>query len=114
MLSAHAFHLDKSKILSFGEGLKCLLCFTFQGLILGLGLQHKTVEDLEKEIDLPVSQLLGLFTKVIRKMVTFLNEVLEKDIEKEMIEKQEITLAPTSQTLEEDLVGLVCLLFITG
>lgn len=38
-------------------------------MLLGLGLQHKTVEDLEKELDLPSSQLLGLFNRIIRKVV---------------------------------------------
>lgn len=41
----------------------------FQGLLLGLGLQHRTIEDLEKELDLPASQLLGLFNRIIRKIV---------------------------------------------
>ena len=39
-----------------------------QALLLGLGLQHKIVEDLEKELDLPATQLLGLFNKVARKL----------------------------------------------
>uniref|UniRef100_A0A3B4CRJ8 RNA cytidine acetyltransferase n=1 Tax=Pygocentrus nattereri TaxID=42514 RepID=A0A3B4CRJ8_PYGNA len=38
-------------------------------LLLGLGLQHKSVDDLEKEIDLPSSQLMGLFNRLIRKVV---------------------------------------------
>lgn len=43
--------------------------FYLQALLLGLGLQHKTLEDLEKELDLPSSQLLGLFNRIIRKVV---------------------------------------------
>uniref|UniRef100_A0A8B9H9A8 N-acetyltransferase 10 n=1 Tax=Astyanax mexicanus TaxID=7994 RepID=A0A8B9H9A8_ASTMX len=38
-------------------------------LLLGVGLQHKTVDDLEKEIELPSSQLMGLFNRLIRKVV---------------------------------------------
>ena len=45
----------------------------FQGLLLGLGLQHRTIEDLEKELDLPASQLLGLFNRIIRKIVQVCN-----------------------------------------
>lgn len=37
--------------------------------MLGIGLQHKSVEHLEKEIDLPSSQLMGLFNRLIRKFV---------------------------------------------
>lgn len=40
-----------------------------QALLLGIGLQHKSVDQLEKEIDLPSSQLMGLFNRVIRKIV---------------------------------------------
>ncbi|KAG9328103.1 hypothetical protein JZ751_016551 [Albula glossodonta] len=38
-------------------------------LLLGVGLQHKTVDQLEKEIELPSSQLMGLFNRLIRKVV---------------------------------------------
>lgn len=41
----------------------------FQALLLGIGLQHKSVEQLEKEIDLPCSQLMGLFNRLSRKFV---------------------------------------------
>ncbi|XP_061182821.1 RNA cytidine acetyltransferase-like [Saccostrea echinata] len=74
-------------------------------LLLGLGLQHKTVEDLEKELDLPSSQLLGLFNRIIRKVVNSLNEVKEEDVEKDMIERKEITLQPTEQSMEEELTA---------
>lgn len=41
----------------------------FQALLLGIGLQHKSVEQLEKEIELPSSQLMGLFNRLVRKFV---------------------------------------------
>lgn len=40
-----------------------------QALLLGIGLQHKSVDQLEKEIELPSGQLMGLFNRVIRKVV---------------------------------------------
>ena len=43
--------------------------------MLGLGLQHKSVEDLEKELDLPSTQILGLFNRAIRKMSQVQNNV---------------------------------------
>lgn len=49
-----------------------MFCFPsplFQALLLGIGLQHKSVEQLEKEIELPSSQLMGLFNRLIRKFV---------------------------------------------
>ena len=42
---------------------------SFQALLLGVGLQHKTVTQLEKEIELPGTQLMGLFNRLIRKIV---------------------------------------------
>lgn len=82
-------------------------------MLLGLGLQHKTVDDLCKQVDLPSMQLLGLFNKIIRKMVQALNAVLEKDVEKVMIEKQEINMNPTEISLEEDLVSCHCKCLVT-
>lgn len=40
-----------------------------QALLLGVGLQHKSVDQLEKEIELPSGQLMGLFNRIIRKVV---------------------------------------------
>jgi len=37
-------------------------------ILLAIGLQRKNVEDLEAELQLPVSQTLALFTKMIRKI----------------------------------------------
>ncbi|KAF7302818.1 RNA cytidine acetyltransferase [Mycena kentingensis (nom. inval.)] len=37
-------------------------------ILLGLGLQHKEIDDVEKELTLPTSQTLALFGKVVRKI----------------------------------------------
>jgi N-acetyltransferase 10 len=76
----------------------------FQGVLLGLGLQHKTVEVLEQQLDLPASQLLGLFNKIIRKMVQHFTQIMEEDVEQVMVERQEIELHPVEQTIDEELV----------
>ncbi|OWF43305.1 N-acetyltransferase 10 [Mizuhopecten yessoensis] len=72
-------------------------------ILLGMGLQHKTVDELEKDLDLPSSQLLGLFSRVIRKIVQQFSEIVETDIAKDMVERKEITMEPVRQTMEEDL-----------
>lgn len=51
----------------FALGLK-YLSFP-QALFLGIGLQHKSLDQLEKELELPSSQLMGLFNRIIRKVV---------------------------------------------
>ncbi|KAG1944690.1 RNA cytidine acetyltransferase [Pimephales promelas] len=72
-------------------------------LLLGIGLQHKSVDELEKAIDLPASQLMGLFNRVIRKVVQFFNTLQEKAVEAEMVATKDISMEPTAQTLNEDL-----------
>lgn len=72
-------------------------------LLLGVGLQHKHIDDLEKEIDLPSSQLMGLYNRIIRKIVQFFNTLQEKAVEAEMVATKDISMEPTAQTLNEDL-----------
>ncbi|EZA60853.1 N-acetyltransferase [Ooceraea biroi] len=76
-------------------------------ILLGLGLQHKTVDKLAEELDLPASQLLGLFNRIIRKSIQYFNNVAEKYVESTMLSKKsdgEMKLAPLSgQSLHEEL-----------
>lgn len=46
-------------------------------VLVGIGLQKKTVEELEKEMELPSAQLMALFIKIVRKVSTFLDEVIK-------------------------------------
>jgi N-acetyltransferase 10 len=56
-----------------------------QGAIfVGLGLQKKSVDDLEGDLKLAVSQLLALFAKGIRKVSNSLRSILEEDVKIEM------------------------------
>jgi len=48
-----------------------------EAILLAVGLQHKTLEDMEKELDLPISQVLGVFIKSIRKISAYFRSVLE-------------------------------------
>lgn len=72
-------------------------------LLLGLGLQHKSVEQLEKEIDLPSSQLLGLFNRMIRKFVQVFTSIQEKAIETQMAKTKDVAMEPTVSSLNDDL-----------
>ncbi|KAJ2923519.1 hypothetical protein H1R20_g13575, partial [Candolleomyces eurysporus] len=53
-------------------------------ILLALGLQRKTVEDVEKELGLPVSQVLALLVKVVRKLGKRLAEVRREEVEKSL------------------------------
>ncbi|XP_047453137.1 RNA cytidine acetyltransferase [Mugil cephalus] len=72
-------------------------------LLLGIGLQHKSVEQLEKEIELPSSQLMGLFNRLTRKFVQVFTSIQEKAIETQMAATKEVTMEPTVGSLNEDL-----------
>ncbi|KAM9854883.1 RNA cytidine acetyltransferase [Aulostomus maculatus] len=72
-------------------------------LLLGIGLQHKSVEQLEKEISLPSSQLMGLFNRLIRKFVQVFTSIQEKAIEAEMVTTKDVTMEPTVRSLNDDL-----------
>ena len=48
--------------------------------LLGIGLQRKTLEDIEKEFSLPSSQLLAMFVKTIRKVSTHFRRLLESAV----------------------------------
>ncbi|KAL0478988.1 N-acetyltransferase [Acrasis kona] len=51
------------------------LSFAQAAILCGLGLQHKRLEQLEKELDLPSNQLLALFNKCMRKFTKSLKQV---------------------------------------
>ena len=63
--------------LRFSGRLRTPLSHVQAAILLGAGLQSKSFEQLEKELGLPVSQLLALFNKAVRKMTASLQAVLE-------------------------------------
>lgn len=48
-----------------------------QSILLAIGLQRKSLDDLEKELSLPSSQLLAMFLKIIRKISTHFRALVE-------------------------------------
>ncbi len=50
-------------------------------ILLSLGLQRKILEDVEKELGLPTSQILAMFVKILRKVSTHFRRILEGAIE---------------------------------
>lgn len=70
---------------------------------MGLGLQHKTVDNLSSELELPSNQLLGLFNRLIRRCVSYLNTILEKDVEKTLLPQRDVNLTPVAQSMHQEL-----------
>lgn len=76
--------------------------------MLGLGLQHKIVDDLSKELDLPGTQLLGLFNKTIRKFLDFINRILELAVANQLENLEDpgdktAGMLPVAQSLSKEL-----------
>lgn len=74
--------LDMVPVISeyyFGNRLsgKVSLSGVQQSILLAIGLQRKSLDDLEKELNLPSSQLLAMFLKIIRKVSTHFRGLVE-------------------------------------
>lgn len=87
-------------------------------ILMSLGLQRKVIEDVEKELKLPVSQALALFVKVIRKLTKGLEEIAKAEVEKSLPETEEAEAStstngaakkapfqPLVQTVDEELTS---------
>ena len=75
-------------------------------ILLSIGLQHKDIDDISSELGMPSSQVLGLFSRSIKKFSNYLKNIEEKAIEKTLPEIKAIDdnmLRPISQTLDEEL-----------
>lgn len=78
-------------------------------ILLSLGLQHKSSSIVATELGLPLSQVLSLFNKAIRKFSEYFDRICASAIEEAMseehknVEKATASLKPTSVTLEEEL-----------
>lgn len=74
--------------------------------MLGLGLQYKTVDDLAKQFDLVPSQLLGLYNRMMRKILQVINGIMEQNISEKIPVLQEtdsVELRPIVKSFDEEL-----------
>lgn len=76
-----------------------------QALLLGMGLQHKVIDNLASELELPATQLLGLFNRSTRRMVNFLVSLLEHAVEETLLPRHAVTLNPPTvqQSLQQEM-----------
>lgn len=61
-----------------------------QSILLAIGLQRKILDDVEKELNVPSSQLLAMFVKIVRKVSTSLGTVVAGAVAETMPERQSI------------------------
>lgn len=96
--------------LFFTNKLDIKLSVAQQAILLGIGLQSKSVEDISKEIDLPTSQTLGLFNRVLKQVNTFLHTLESQDVEMKLTSSlkdkhaaDKVQMEAIDQTLDDEL-----------
>jgi len=73
-------------------------------LLAGIGLQHKTIDQLETELRLPQSQLLALFNKLMKKIIDLINSIQEKDLSKDFVQSLDASqMQPLEKSLRQEL-----------
>jgi N-acetyltransferase 10 len=89
----------------------CRLSHLQVAILLSIGLQRKSVDDIAVEVNLPVNQVLAFFNKTVRKLSLALTTLLEKDEESKMktsskvvsqMENRALAMSATSQTLQDE------------
>lgn len=53
-------------------------------IMLGVGLQHRSIESLSEELQLPANQVLAFFNKCVRKLSTALRGIVEEEVAGEL------------------------------
>lgn len=74
--------------------------------MLGLGLQYKTVDDLAEQFDLVPSQLLGLYNRMMRRILQVINGIMEQNLNNKLPILQQVDskeLRPLAKPLDEEL-----------
>ncbi|KAL4441117.1 hypothetical protein ABPG74_002067 [Tetrahymena malaccensis] len=73
-----------SKMLFLNRLQSIKMSYSQCAIFLGLGLQHKSIEKLARELGIPVSQVMAIFNKGIRKITQLFRSLFEQDIMKDM------------------------------
>lgn len=84
-----------------------------KAILIAIGLQHKSIEELEKELQLPPNQLLAMFNKVVKKIINLLEEINIKQVNDQLFKKENghaknsnviiEKMQPLEQSLEDEL-----------
>jgi len=74
-----------------------------QAILAGLGLQHKTVDTLAEQLELPASQLLALFNRSVRKVVGVVRAIQEGGVEASLGQQAALATAAELPSLDREL-----------
>ncbi|SCU96087.1 LANO_0E12420g1_1 [Lachancea nothofagi CBS 11611] len=58
-------------------------------ILLAVGLQHKSLDDISKELNLPFNQTIAMFAKIVRKFSIYFRDVLSTSIEQSLPEMRD-------------------------
>ncbi|KAL3697204.1 hypothetical protein R1sor_011280 [Riccia sorocarpa] len=89
--------------LYFLERLPVSLSLAQAAILVGVGLQHQSLDVLETELKLPANQILALFNKSIRRLHSELHKAAAKEIEAALPRIKEINMNPHEDSLDDDL-----------
>ncbi|ONK79120.1 uncharacterized protein A4U43_C01F3140 [Asparagus officinalis] len=98
--------LDLVPILSheyFQEKLPVTLSPVQASVLFCMGMQNRDIAYMKKEMKLEGEQIMSSFRKVMKKLYNYLHTVTTKEIESTLPRLKEVTLAPHSVSVDEDL-----------
>ena len=67
--------------LYFNKQIFVSLSYIQAGVLLGVGLQRKSFDEIMQEFNIQINQLLAMFNKMVKKFVNYIKNIYEKDIE---------------------------------
>jgi len=67
----------------FDKKFNVKLAYSQAAILLGVGLQYKSFDDISKELNIQTNQLLALFNKLMKKFTNQIKMLYEKEIDKE-------------------------------
>jgi N-acetyltransferase 10 len=76
-----------------------------RALLVGVGFQRKTVDELAKELEVKTAQLMALFLQTMRKIDKFFRETREAAASLLVPEEKKMTMEPLAESLDEDQVA---------
>eukprot|EP00002_Diphylleia_rotans_P024304 TRINITY_DN4795_c0_g1_i1.p1 TRINITY_DN4795_c0_g1~~TRINITY_DN4795_c0_g1_i1.p1 ORF type:complete len:1024 (-),score=229.08 TRINITY_DN4795_c0_g1_i1:125-3196(-) len=79
------------------------LSYVQSAIFLSLGLQRKSVDDLQDTLGLPANQVLALFNKILRKFNQSLQTVIEQSVDATLAPVKDVELNPLRESLDEEL-----------
>ena len=69
--------------LYFNKKIFVPLSYIQAGVLLGVGLQRKNFDEIVQEFNIEIKQLLAMFNKMVKKFVTYIKNIYQKDIKME-------------------------------